>query len=134
MFRVGIKRQFTCSHYLVGDFDEESRPHSHVYTVQWSCSSGGLDENGFSVDISLLGATLETILNRVTGKLLNDFPFFQERQTSVEYFAVFLYDQLVGKLAESGFDFMRVGGSEVRIWESDSAWASYKPSGDQSVI
>ncbi len=128
MYRVGIKRQFTCSHYLVGDFDEESRPHSHVYTVEWSCSSGGLDENGFSVDISLLEATLETILNRVTGKLLNDFPFFQDKQTSVEYFAVFLYDQLVGKLEESGFDFNRVEGSEIRIWESDSAWASYKPS------
>ena len=130
MYRVGIKRQLTCSHYLVGDFEEESRPHSHVYTVEWSCSSGGLDENGFSVDISLLEATLEMILNRVTGKLLNDFPFFQDKQTSVEYFAVFLYDQLVGKLEESGFDFKRIEGSEIRIWESDSAWASYKPSAD----
>ena len=127
MFRVGIKRQFSCSHYLVGEFDEESRPHSHIYTVEWSLASEVLDENGFSVDISLLESTLEAILDRVSGKLLNDFPFFQDKQTSVENFAVFLYEQLVGKLEQSAFDFGAIRDSEVRIWESDSAWASYRP-------
>jgi 6-pyruvoyl-tetrahydropterin synthase len=112
---------------LVGDFDDESRPHTHVYTVEWSLSSADLDENGFSVDISLLESTLEAILDRVSGKLLNDFPFFQDKQTSVEYFAVFLYEQVAEKLEQSGFDTGRVEDSELRIWESDSAWASYRP-------
>jgi hypothetical protein len=65
---------------------------------------------------------------------LNDLPFFQQKQTSVEHFAVFLYEQLVAKLEESGFEFEKVKGSEVRIWESDSAWASYRPEEYQSAI
>ena len=125
MYRVGIKRPFKASHFLAGDFEDESRPHEHTYTADWIMEVDGLDENGFSVDIALMEELLEEVTTSVEGVLLNDLPFFENRQSSVENTAEYLSRELFEKLAERGASLERLRRSEMRIWENDSAWASY---------
>jgi 6-pyruvoyl-tetrahydropterin synthase len=125
MYSVGIKRQFTTSHFLVGDFDEETKPHSHDYTAEWFCSTDELDENGFSVNIALMEEVLEKVADGLSNKMLNDLDFFKGRQASVENMARFILRSLVGPLEEGGMDLGRIRNTEMRVWESETAFASF---------
>jgi 6-pyruvoyl-tetrahydropterin synthase len=124
MFRVGIKDTFTAQHALIGDFDEETVPHEHTYVVEWMCITYELDDNGFSVDIAKMEESLHTVREKNQGVFLNDLPFFENKQTSVENLAAYLYTSLFAELRRH-IDTSHITESEVRVWESDSAWASF---------
>ncbi len=125
MFATGISRSFTARHALRGDFGPESVPHSHPYRIEWICRTPVLDGNGFSVDISLQERVLEDVLDSIDDRLLNDLPYFRDRQPSLENLAVYLSDHLRQRVARKGGDPSGIEEQEVRIWESETAWASY---------
>lgn len=125
MYRVGISRKFTARHFLIGDFGDETMPHSHEYSVDWILSVGKLDENGFSVDIALLEEVLEIILTDIDNKLLNDMPHFDGIQPSVENCAGFIHKRLFSELEKRGFQPGNLIDTEIKVWESDTAWASF---------
>jgi|APSaa5957512622_1039677.scaffolds.fasta_scaffold196973_2 6-pyruvoyltetrahydropterin/6-carboxytetrahydropterin synthase len=125
MYRVGVKGSFQARHFLNGDFEDETTPHSHAYTVDWTLATQELDENGFSLDISILEEVLEIVLRDLDERLLNDLEYFEFRQASVENTAAFLNEMLFGILEEREFPIARVVEREIKIWESETAWASY---------
>lgn len=125
MYRVGVKGSFQARHFLTGDFGDETTPHTHEYTVDWMLATQELDENGFSLDISILEEVLEIVLRDLDERLLNDLEYFEFRQVSVENTAAFLNEMLFGILEEREFPIARVVEREIKIWESDTAWASY---------
>lgn len=125
MYRAGVSRSYTARHALRGDFGDESVPHSHPYVVEWMCETAHLDENGFSVNIAAVEAALEAVLGRIDDVLLNDLEYFRERQPSLENLATYLHRELSRELPEHGQDLAAIRNSEVRIWESDTAWASF---------
>ena len=125
MFRTGVRGNLNAYHALVGDFAEETTPHTHPYLVEWTVFSERLDENGFAADIAAMEAVMREQLSEIDGVYLNDLPFFAERQSSLENLCVFLHGRLGGALEK------RTGRPpaermEVKIWESDTAWASYE--------
>jgi 6-pyruvoyl-tetrahydropterin synthase len=128
MYSVGIKGKLTASHSLTGVEPEEAVPHAHTYTVEWRCRSQSLDERGFAVDIAFMEAALAELLNALAGSYLNDLEFFARKPVSVENLAAYIHGRLAARLqqADAGS-----GGtapaSEIRIWESESAWAAYSP-------
>ncbi len=125
MYKVGIRSSFQARHFLPGIAGPESSPHEHTYALQWVCSTANLDENGFSIDISLLEELLRQGVEAVRGRLLNDLPFFRGRQPSVENMAGYFHTSLLDALAGRGYPVARIMSTEITIWESDSAWASY---------
>ena len=125
MFQVGIKNRFRAGHFLRGDFGEETRPHEHDYVLEWICSTVALDENGFSVDIALMEELLAAVADSIQGKLLNDLEFFRDRQPSVENMARFIHRRLSDALEGRGYPLPTILQSEIKIWESETAWASY---------
>lgn len=125
MYQVGIKNRFRASHFLVGDFGEETVPHGHEYVVEWICSTNVLDENGFSMDIALMEELLQRTADRVRGKRLNDLDFFKERQVSVENLAHYIHQDLFAALEDRGYPLGSIQESRIRIWESETAWAAY---------
>ncbi len=126
MFRTGVARELKARHYLEGDFGDESVPHAHPYRVEVRCETEDLDAQGFSVNIALLEELLKDELEAIDDKLLNDLPFFADRRPSLENLALFLWEQLNRGL-EKGLAESEKGPDriEIRIWESDSAWAAY---------
>lgn len=125
MYQAGIIQPVRTRHFLVGDFDEESEPHGHEYRFEFICRAEKLDENGFSVDIALMEESAEAVAGRLDGMLLNDLPFFSDKQTSVENFARFLLQELFIYMKSRGFSESSITRADVKVWESDSAWASY---------
>jgi 6-pyruvoyltetrahydropterin/6-carboxytetrahydropterin synthase len=126
MFKVGVKHEFNASHALVGDFGDETIPHSHTYMLDWNLAVRELDENGFSMNIANLEEAIARTAAQMDGLYLNDQPFFTGRQPSVENMAVYLDTLLNEKLESLGEDLSRLMWTEVRIWENDYAWASYE--------
>jgi len=125
MYRTGIKSSFRAHHSLIGDFGDESIPHEHPYVVEWICTVAELNPDGFGVDIDLLNTTLAELLATIDGRLLNDLPFFSGKQTSIENTARYICESLIGALKKSGYPVHTINRSEVRVWESDTAWASF---------
>lgn len=123
MFRTGVRRRLNARHFLAGDFGEESVPHSHPYEVELVCSSNHLDSNGFSTDIAAMETALEEALRGIDDVLLNDLPFFSDRQPSLENLCVYLVQSLRQSLAATSAASNQP--LEIRIWESETAWASY---------
>jgi 6-pyruvoyl-tetrahydropterin synthase len=126
LFQTGVRHHLNAYHALVGDFGEETTPHTHPYLVEWTVSADHLDENGFATDISAMEETIAEELARVDGVLLNDLEFFAERQTSLENLCLFLHQRLAASLAAKSTATWSPSGMEVKIWESDTAWASYR--------
>jgi 6-pyruvoyltetrahydropterin/6-carboxytetrahydropterin synthase len=124
MYQVGIRNRFQASHYLRGDFGPESSPHEHDYALEWICRTESLDENGFAVDIALMEELLQREVDGIRGRTLNELEFFRALQPSVENMARFLHGRLSEALQGRGV--RRITGAELKIWESDSAWASYR--------
>lgn len=130
MYQTGVLRRFTARHFLVGDFADETTPHSHEYLVEWVRTSTSLDENGFSTDIAAMEGALEEELAAIDDQLLNDMQWFAGMQTSLENVCRYIYERLEANLSQ------RMGGrasgdarrSVLKIWENDHAWASYDPS------
>ena len=125
MYQVGITNKFRASHFLVGDFAEETNPHEHEYKVEWICATNVLDEHGFSVNIAVLEEELENLIDEIQGKLLNDLEFFKDRQVSVENMAHYIHTALVQKLNRRSFSLESIVEFQVKIWESETAWATY---------
>lgn len=120
MYKTGVIRQLNARHFLRGAFGPESEPHTHPYRVEWVRRCGELDENGFATDIAAMERTLETLLGSLDDRLLNEIPFFSERQPSLENLARYLAERLEEELPQPS------ARSEIKIWESDTAWASYE--------
>jgi 6-pyruvoyl-tetrahydropterin synthase len=125
MYQVGIRNKFGATHFLRGDFAEETLPHEHEYIVEWICSTNVLDENGFSVDIAVMEEQLQRLIDRIQGKSLNDLEFFKERQVSVENLAQYFHTDLVEGLKKQDFSLESVIEFQIKIWESETAWAAY---------
>ncbi len=125
MYRVGVIDRIRAVHALRGDFGEEARPHSHEYRVEWILSCLSLDENGFSVDIALISEELDRLLRSLSGRDLNGLEFFRDRQSSLENLAFYLHQELFQALMARGYPVYEIAESEIRIWESETAWASY---------
>jgi 6-pyruvoyltetrahydropterin/6-carboxytetrahydropterin synthase len=123
MFATGVRRKLTARHFLNGDFGDESVPHSHPYEVELICRSPTLDDNGFSTDIAAMESVLEQTLQEIDDVLLNDLPFFESRQASLENLCIYLVASLRAALGRRGAEPREL--MEIRIWESESAWASY---------
>ena len=123
MFRAGVKSRLRAVHALPREGGSEASPHAHDYVIEWSCATGALDEKGYSVDISELKRCLGEVCRALDGADLNALPFFSSRAPSVENVAVFVTSELRRLLgtAASG-----IGRSEITIWESEDAWASYE--------
>ena len=73
------------------------------------------------IDFKILKDYLKGALDLLDHKYLNEIPFFKERASSSEYLAVYIYNSL-GALTQEGVVAVR----EVRVWESDTACASYR--------
>ena len=123
MFSAGVLRPLRARHFLAGQAGEESIPHSHPYRVELISRSRGLDEHGFSTDIAAMEAALERAIEEIDDLLLNDLPWFREREPSLEYLAVYLVERLRKLLDERGS--APEEPLEIRIWENETAWAGY---------
>ena len=122
MYRLAMGRAFAARHYLVGgDWGAENEPHAHAYRLEVRLSTEALDQHGYIVDLEELEALLERIVARYRDRLLNDLPEFEGLNPSIEHFSRCIFERLADGLGRGRFAEM-----EVRLWETEDAWAGYR--------
>ncbi len=121
MYTVGIQRELSARHYLVGrDFGPENRPHPHRYRVEFRLSGERLDADGFLVDIDALAAGIDAVLPRFQNALLNELPEFEGLNPSIEHLARILWRAFRARLTPP--DRM---AAAVTVWEDAVGWAAF---------
>ena len=125
MYRTGVKAACRVNHFLIGDFEDETVPHEHEYTVEWICTLSTLDEFGFGVNIDVLNEKLSVAISGIHGNMLNDIPFFQGKQTSIENTAHYLSNTLHEMLVGEKYPLQSMQQWEIIVRESEDAWASF---------
>lgn len=124
MYKIGIEDEFEAIHFLRGDFGLENRVHGHRYRVRVTIEGEELDDFGMLFDISMLKDGLEEILNGLHYHNLNEVEGLKEVNPTAENVCKYIHKKLAPALGDKGKE--QIKGLEVTVWESPSAFASYR--------
>jgi 6-pyruvoyltetrahydropterin/6-carboxytetrahydropterin synthase len=123
MFEVTIEESFSSGHALRNYRGKCENVHGHNYRCQVAIQGEKLDEIGLLVDFVELKRVVHSVLDRMDHQWLNDFPPFDAINPSAENMAKFIYDEVSSGL--QGKNGIRVAA--IRLWETDTASATYRP-------
>lgn len=122
MYELMVQRDFVAQHFLtVPDCGPENEWHSHHFRVEVFLEGGSLNENGYLVDIVAVKEGLDALVDRYEDRTLNELPEFEGLNPSIEHFARFFCEGLTERIQAPNLNAMT-----VRMWEDDTAWASYR--------
>jgi len=120
MFTLFVRETFAAAHRLEQYHGKCEALHGHNFKVEALFEGEKIGKEGMVLDFALLKAHLSQILADLDHKYINEIPFFEERASSSEYLALYIYDRLREMLRAED-----VAVKEVRVWESDNAYAAY---------
>jgi 6-pyruvoyltetrahydropterin/6-carboxytetrahydropterin synthase len=123
MFEVTIEETFAAGHALRNYRGKCENVHGHNYRCQVTVEGRELDGIGLLVDFVELKRVVHGVLDRMDHQWLNEFPPFDVLNPSAENMARYIYEQVSEGLKT--LEGVRVG--LVRLWETDTAHATYKP-------
>ena len=121
MFTLCVKDSFAAAHRLVGYKGKCEELHGHNFTVEVFISGKSLADDGMLVDFQTIKGHLQNVLDVLDHKYINDIPFFSERASSAEYIAMYIFNEMEKRMGQDP-----VAVREVRVWESERAYASYE--------
>ncbi|HYL75019.1 MAG TPA: 6-carboxytetrahydropterin synthase QueD [Bryobacteraceae bacterium] len=123
MFEVSVEQTFAAGHALRNYKGKCENVHGHNYRVRVTIAGEQLDEAGLLVDFldvkRLMGGAIEYLDHR----FINDLPPFDLLNPSAENIAKYFYDRVNAGMKNGA----PVRISEVRVWETDTSSAVYRP-------
>jgi 6-pyruvoyltetrahydropterin/6-carboxytetrahydropterin synthase len=125
MYEVSVEETFAAGHALRGYRGQCEKVHGHNYRVRAVIQGERLDSNGLLVDFVELKRILRVIVERLDHVFLNDQPPFDQLNPTAENMGRYFYEQLSQGLAGLAPQ-NPVRLAEVKIWETDTATATYR--------
>ena len=122
MFEITIEETFAAGHALRNYRGKCENVHGHNYRCQVTVTGEQLDHIGLLVDFVELKKVVHGVLDRLDHTWLNEFPPFDVLNPSAENMAKYIYDEVTAGL--QGRDGVKIG--QVRLWETDTARATYR--------
>jgi len=122
MFEVSVEQTFAAGHALRNYHGKCENVHGHNYRVLVTIEGQDLDSIGLLVDFVEVKKLIHGVVDRLDHQFINDLAPFDEINPSAENMAKYFYDEISAGLAAGA---VRVG--EVKIWETDTASATYRP-------
>lgn len=122
MIELELKEMFSAAHALKNYPGVCRRIHGHNWTVKVRLKTEGLDENGMSVDVTIIRARLLEVLNRLDHQLINDLPAFQEINPTSELIAQYIFHEFQSILPEG------LQLQWIKLSETDGFSVIYSPS------
>jgi 6-pyruvoyltetrahydropterin/6-carboxytetrahydropterin synthase len=123
MFEVCVEETFAAGHALRNYKGKCENVHGHNYRVRVTIEGEQLDSTGLLVDFvdvkRLMGGAIEYLDHR----FINDLDPFDKINPSAENIAKYFYDRLHNGLKNEP----PVRISEIRVWETDTSSAVYRP-------
>lgn len=125
MFEISVEKSFAAGHALRGYHGKCENVHGHNYKVRVTLAGLELDSAGLLCDFVEVKRMLQSIIDRLDHRFMNDIPPFDVLNPSAENMARYFYQELERGLRESppAVPF-RIG--EVKIWETDTTTAAYR--------
>jgi 6-pyruvoyltetrahydropterin/6-carboxytetrahydropterin synthase len=120
-FSVFKDFRFAAAHQIRGHRGGCENLHGHSYRVRVWVRASALDALGMVVDFADLKAAMEEVVGPFDHRFLNEVPPFDQRNTTAELLAQYVFEQLRRRLDDD-----RVRVARVEVWESDSAGAVYE--------
>jgi 6-pyruvoyltetrahydropterin/6-carboxytetrahydropterin synthase len=122
MFEVSVEQTFAAGHALRNYRGKCENVHGHNYRVMVTIQGPQLDNIGLLVDFVEVKKLMNRVIDRLDHQFINDLAPFDTINPSAENMAKYFYDEISTGLGTAS---VRVG--EVRIWETDTASATYRP-------
>jgi 6-pyruvoyltetrahydropterin/6-carboxytetrahydropterin synthase len=125
MFEVSVEETFAAGHALRGYHGKCENVHGHNYRVRVLVAGEALDGAGLLVDFVDLKRILRDIVEKLDHQFLNDVPPFDKLNPSAENMARYFHQEMSRGLDGAARpNPARV--AEVKIWETDTATATYR--------
>jgi 6-pyruvoyltetrahydropterin/6-carboxytetrahydropterin synthase len=125
MFEVSVEETFAAGHALRGYHGKCENVHGHNYRVRVLIAGEALDAAGLLVDFVDLKQILRAIIEKLDHRFLNDVPPFDELNPSAENMARYFHQEMSRRLDGAARP-NPVRVAEVKIWETDTATATYR--------
>jgi 6-pyruvoyltetrahydropterin/6-carboxytetrahydropterin synthase len=122
MFEVSVEKTFAAGHALRNYHGKCENVHGHNYRVLVTIQGQELDSIGLLVDFVEVKKLMHQVIDRLDHQFINDVKPFDVLNPSAENMAKYFYDEISTGLGKAP---VRVG--EVKVWETDTASATYRP-------
>jgi 6-pyruvoyltetrahydropterin/6-carboxytetrahydropterin synthase len=122
MFTVFKDFTFAAAHTIRGHTGGCQNLHGHNYRVRVHVAAARLDALGMVIDFADLKRIVGEILGPFDHHLINDVPPFDQRNTTAELLAEYLFREVERRLGDE-----RLAVTRVEVWENDSACAIFTP-------
>jgi 6-pyruvoyltetrahydropterin/6-carboxytetrahydropterin synthase len=126
MFEVSVEAGFAAAHQLRNYRGKCENLHGHNYKVRVTVHGEELNSIGLLADFTELKSALREITEFLDHKFLNEIPPFTEINPSAENVAKYICDELQRALGEGSSE-VPVKIAEVKVWETDTSTATYRP-------
>ena len=119
MFEIFVEHTFAAGHALRNYHGKCENVHGHNYRVQVGVTGPDVDENGLLLDFADLKKRLRTTSEYLDHQFINDLKPFDSVNPSAENIARFFCEEMQKDLSA------RI--AYVRVWETDTSCAIYRP-------
>jgi 6-pyruvoyltetrahydropterin/6-carboxytetrahydropterin synthase len=123
MYEVCVEKSFASGHSLRNYHGKCENVHGHNYRVQVTVQGEQLAPNGLLVDFVELKRLMMKVVDYLDHQFINDLPPFTVINPSAENIAKYFYDEMAGGLKGE----VPVRISEVKVWETDTSIAAFRP-------
>lgn len=127
MFEVTVEATFAAAHQLRNYKGKCENLHGHNYRVRVTVEGPSLNEtNGLLADFGEVKGLLREVTERLDHQYLNELEPFTTINPSAENVAWFICQEIEKGMAD-GDASVPVRVAEVRVWETDTSVAAYRP-------
>jgi 6-pyruvoyltetrahydropterin/6-carboxytetrahydropterin synthase len=123
MFEVAVERTFAAGHALRNYKGKCENVHGHNYRVRITIAGERLNSIGLLVDFLDVKRAMDEVIEYLDHRFINDLPPFDTLNPSAENMAKYFHDRVAEGLQTDP----PVRISEVRVWETDTSIAAYRP-------
>ncbi|MBT8360485.1 MAG: 6-carboxytetrahydropterin synthase QueD [Desulfobacterales bacterium] len=120
MYDIFVKTHFSSGHHLRDYPGSCELPHGHNWKVTVTVRAAELDEIGMGIDFKLLKKQVNSTVDYLDHKVLNDLPEFSTINPSSEHIARFIFDRLKESLSHDRYELY-----SVTIFETDTSGLTY---------
>jgi len=121
MFEISVEDTFAAGHALRDYHGKCEKVHGHNYKIQLAVEGGHLDSAGLLMDFVELKRLLHGVMDRLDHEFLNDVAPFDALNPTAENLSKYFYDEIARGLPPD------VHLASVKIWETDTSTATYRP-------
>lgn len=125
MFSLTVRRNFMIAHSLPRPaFGPAQGMHGATFVTEVTFRRRALNEDSIVLDIGEAGEVLDSVLEGINYKNLDEHPDFTGKLSTTEALAQYIADAVAAKI-RTGQDGRDLAGLDVTLRETPDAWASF---------